>query len=808
MKNILTTTFTLLFPLILGAQSLSQSIRGTVRDLDNQLPLIGAEILIVDQQSYLGTTTDLEGKFSLDDVALGRTTIQVSYLGYETKVIPNIVVNSAKEVILNLVLEERAETLDDIVIMALKQKGEAINDMALISSRSISAEETNRYAGGFNDPSRIMSNFAGVTTTHDGGNDIIVRGNSPKYIQWQLEGMQISNPNHFGDQSGVGGAISTLNNNLLANSDFHAGAFAPEYGDVLSGVYDVKMRAGNNEQTECVFGFGLLGTDLTVEGPLRKNYGGSFIANYRYSTASLINELGLLGDISGIPKFQDAAFKLLLPTKKSGVFSFFGLAGKSSFLFEDVTPAVWVTPGDLEQNQREDYSKSAYLFNLGMNHTLSLSDKSYLKTTLSYSNEEVADDIFEKEVIATFDEEGIFLRDSLIGTVDNFKGKLQKNSYRAALNYNYKFNSKHKIQLGTKYIHSNQVSKQSQLDAEDRRVSLVDFDEGIGSFRNFISWKYKPTDELTIVAGVQNMNVLLNKQSTIEPRVAASWQLTNSSSFNIGFGQHSNMESIHHYFTQLESADDNTTRPNIDLGLLKARHLVAGYEKRVGQNLRAKLEVYYQDLYNLPVENSPTSFYSTINEGLEFRYLDLVNEGKGKNYGIEFTLEKFFDKSYYYLINASVYQSKYTALDGIERNTKYNGNYLINFLAGKEFDRLGKKANQTLNLNVKAFIGGGKKIIPLLKDEAGQAYIDTENDSHWDYDKAYTDKIEDIHLVVLSASYKWNKPKATHELFLNIDNITNTMGRIDEFYDEREPDNIGYTTQFGIFPNLMYRVYF
>jgi len=356
----------LILPIMINAQSLSQSIRGTVKDLDSQKGLIGAEILLLDTQETIGATTDLNGDFRLKGVDIGRVTIQVSYLGYETKVLPNIVVNSGKEVILDLMLEERAVKLDDVLITAHKEKGEALNDMVIIGSRSISPEETNRYAGGFNDPSRIMSNFAGVTHTHDGGNDIIVRGNSPKYIQWQLEGMPISNPNHFGDQSGVGGAVSTLNNNMLGTSDFHTGAFAPEYGDVLSGVYDVKLRPGNNEKMEAVFGLGLIGTDITLEGPLKKGYAGSFIVNYRYSTAAIISDLGLLGDINGIPKFQDAAFKLLIPTKKAGVFSFFGLAGKSSLLFEDVTPATWVTPGNLGPNQREDFNKSAHLLNLGL----------------------------------------------------------------------------------------------------------------------------------------------------------------------------------------------------------------------------------------------------------------------------------------------------------------------------------------------------------------------------------------------------------------------------------------------------------
>nr|MCU0348382.1 TonB-dependent receptor [Saprospiraceae bacterium] len=226
------------------------------------------------------------------------------------------------------------------------------------------------------------------------------------------------------------------------------------------------------------------------------------------------------------------------------------------------------------------------------------------------------------------------------------------------------------------------------------------------------------------------------------------------------------------------------------------------------KNLRAKLEAYYQRLYDLPVENLDTSYFATVVEGLDFRYVDLVNEGKGRNYGIELTLEKFFSQNYYFMLNASLYESKYTALDGKERNTPFNSNYLVNLLGGKEFPGLGGKKNQTLGLNFKAYLAGGRKIIPLLRDAQGNLAVDPAKGQVWDYSKAFENSLEDAYQIQVSASYKWNKPRATHELFLNLDNLTNNKGRIMEFYDENEPGKVGYMTQFGFFPNLMYRVYF
>ena len=792
------------------SQELTQTVRGTILDADSRLPLIGAGVVIIGSNPIVGTATDVDGNFRLENVPVGRITLGISYIGYESKSIPNIIVNSGKEVFLNLDLQESVIKMAEIVISANENKGEALNEMAVISSRSISSEETNRYAGGFNDPSRILANFAGVTSTQDGSNDIIVRGNSPKYIQWRLEGIQITNPNHFADQSAVGGAVSTLNNNILATSDFHTGAFTAEFGDVLSGVYDVKLRSGNNEKLEAVFGFGLLGTDLTLEGPFKKGYGGSFLVNYRYSTATFISDLGLI-DVNGIPKFQDAAFKINLPTEKWGNFSLFGLSGLSSFDFEDVTPDLWQTPGNRSMNAEitEDFDKTAHLLNTGLNHTFSINKNSFLKTTLSYSSEGIKDDIYEITTFKLQDNNGEYLRDSVSNRTPNFQSDLTKSTYRAAITYNSKINAKNKIQIGTKYALFDYQYQQSQFQENIiDRSTLIDFDENVSTIRNFVSWKYRLNEDITIVSGLHNMNVLFNNKSTLEPRVAMNWKLNGSSSFHLGYGSHSSMESIHNYFAKVELSDGRLIEPNKDLGLLKAHHYVAGFEKRFTENLMAKVEIYYQDLYNLPVENLDTSYYATINEGLEFQYVDLVNEGTGENYGIEITFERFFNNNYYYLINGSIYNSTYKSLEGVERNTQYNGNYLINILCGKEYEHRGKNRNKTIGLNAKVFFGGGKKIVPLLRDGQGNVAVNPAKNQFWDYDKAYEEKIEDVYQIVLSASMKWNKPKATHEVFMNLDNITNTKGKLTEFYDEDEPKSIGYTTQFGFFPNLMYRVYF
>ena len=152
-----------------------------------------------------------------------------------------------------------------------------------------------------------------------------------------------------------------------------------------------------------MLGFGILGTDLTLEGPVRKDYSGSFLVNYRYSTISLIDQVGLT-DIGGIPTFQDGAFKLNLPTKNFGKFSFFGLSAYSPLDFEDVDLIIFPTPGDngLNENIREDFTKRAHLFNTVVNHFLPINRNSFLRTTMAYSNEGIRDDILENQIFNDF----------------------------------------------------------------------------------------------------------------------------------------------------------------------------------------------------------------------------------------------------------------------------------------------------------------------------------------------------------------------------------------------------------------------
>ena len=238
-------------PLATTAQTLTQTVRGKIIDQEAQSPLLGANVVVLGTDPLLGSSTEADGSFRIERVPVGRHTLKISCIGYEDAQIPELIVGSGKEVVLTIRLTESLTQMEEIVVTAESEKGKPNNELAFISARSFTVEETKRYAASINDPARMALSFAGVASTDDGSNNIVIRGNSPRGVLWRLEGIEVPNPNHFGEEGASGGGVSMLSVNTLDNSDFYTGAFPAEYGNAASGVFDIKLRKGQ-QRTERV----------------------------------------------------------------------------------------------------------------------------------------------------------------------------------------------------------------------------------------------------------------------------------------------------------------------------------------------------------------------------------------------------------------------------------------------------------------------------------------------------------------------------------------------------------------------------
>jgi len=474
------------------AVDLHQTIRGKITDQDSKTPVIGANIIILDSNPMLGSSTNEHGNFRIEEVPVGRVSLKITCIGYEEKVIPNLLISSAKEFILDIDLVESMIKMDELVISANQQnKNEVLNEMAVVSARQFSVEETKRYAGSFNDPARMVSAFAGNNTDAEGSNFIIVRGNSPKGVQWRLEGIEIPNPNHFADEGSTGGAISALNSAMLSNSDFFSGAFPAEYGNAFSGVFDMRLRNGNNEKREYAFSVGILGTEVTLEGPFKKGGGASYLVNYRYSTLSILDQMNIV-NFGGVPKYQDLSFKFQFPTKSAGTFSLFGLGGKSHIL-EDVTD---------EENEDIILEKGDWQADMGvvgLGHRYLFNNRTYLETNLSVAEsgtggvgEELGDD---NEYYTNYD-----------GFFRNYTAKFTTTLH-------HKFSVKSKLQTGLIYDRKfYDYFSDVYYKEEDGLVREQDSDGNTGLYHAFASWKYRLTDNVTAISGAHFIGTEINNK--------------------------------------------------------------------------------------------------------------------------------------------------------------------------------------------------------------------------------------------------------------------------------------------------------
>lgn len=758
------------------AQQPTQSIKGTVLDEDSQQPVSFAAIIVLNTEPIIGTTTDIDGNFKIENINIGRYDLKISFIGYEPVIMKEIVVSSSKETIVKVSMKESAFALDEVVIKPTINKEKPLNRMATVSARMLSVEEAKRYAGGFDDPARLASSFAGASMGVN-SNAIVIRGNSPKSLQWKLEGIEIPNPNHYADLVGFGGgAVTALSGQLLANSDFFTGAFPAEYNNATSGVFDIFMRNGNNDDYEHTFQVGVMGIDFASEGPLKKNSNSSYIFNYRYST------FGLVGQITGANEgldYQDISFKLNFPTKKSGVFSLWGIG-----LVDGIKINVKDSIEQYYDRNKEDYDAQQYMGAGGISHKIFLNNKSQLKTSLATTIK------------------GIDWQIKRLNSASELKPLRNINSTNA--NYilksslNTKFNKRHTNKTGfvaTGYQY-NLLFENAIVLGDDLQTAIDEtgFSSLLSAYTNSA---YRVNDQLSINLGVNAQLFTLNNNYTIEPRVGLKWEMNETQTIGLGYGLHSRLERINYYFTKNAVTGEYN---NKDMDFSKAHHIVLSYSKNLNENLIIKVEPYYQYLFNVPViENSYFSFINLKDDW--FTSSKFVNTGEGRNYGIDFTLEKYMTKGYYYMLTASLFESKYKGGDEVWRDTRYNKNYTLNLLAGKEWN-LGKNKQNVLGVNFRMVYQGGERYIPYKETESilAQNVIYDEN-------SAFESQLDPAFILHFGASYKLNKKKVTHEFALKVLNST-SYGDLRGFEYNYINKTIDEDREVIMIPNLSYKLEF
>ncbi|MCR4772947.1 MAG: TonB-dependent receptor [Prevotella sp.] len=651
-----------------------QTIRGTVVDAVTGQPLTGATIMI-EESAGVGASADENGQFEIKNLRVGRYTLKVNYIGYEPVVMKEQLVISGKETVVSITMNEDVKSMNEVVVKVSKQK--PLCQTASVGARMFSMEEINRTPGGVEDPARLASSFAGVS---QGGatNGISVHGNAPHLLAWRIEGVEVPNPNHYADISVSGaGIFSSLSTKVMGNSDFFTSAFPSEYSNAVSGVFDMKMRSGNQQRHEHTFQAGVLGFDLASEGPLGRNKKASYVVNYRYSFLGLATDMGMI-DLDGQKmKYQDLNFKINMPTRNAGVFSLWGTGLIDDYKDPEKKFADWESTADARCT-----IGMQKMFATGITHRYAFRGDAQLKTSLAYtmSYADLSSDMFFRT-----DKDG---NPVMEWNLPKEVGAMQSNRcyYADNTNSNLILTSAFNKRFSSHFINKTGFTLTGLF--SDVKIDLSDYLttplKRIVDTRNSTMLLSLFTNNqlhygaFTFNLGLAYQHLSLNGESSVEPRIGVEYDVNSRLKLAAGFGIHSRKEQTDVYFYEKDGKRENT-----DLGFTKARHFTLSVQYKMSDDMYIKVEPYYQSLYNIPVE--PGTSFSMINNTFSIVDKCLNPDGKGRNYGVDITLEKYMSRGWFGMVTASLFSSRFRASDGNWYHSRYDRNYIINFVAGKEW---------------------------------------------------------------------------------------------------------------------------
>ncbi len=751
-----------------------QNVRGQVIDKYSRLPVVGALVSVDNVYPFLSAYANDNGLFTIERVPVGRQTFSVEMKGYSRLEQKGIVVSTGKELFIEL----------EISNIDAETGTKPNNELLLVSSRSLSVEEMQRFPATFNDPNRMNMSFAGVQPLRDGDSDVNTRGNSSMTALYRLEGLDIPNPNHFAFMAVMGGGLTVFSTSVLNGGDWSIGAWSADYGNSISSATDLKFRKGNKYKREHNFQAGLLGLNLATEGPIKKERS-SYLINYRYSTLGILSAAGIYLVRDNVSNtFQDVSFNVNFNSQNNktsaSIFGVVGISTENWFIKKDSNQ--WLT--DLDYIRNKNGSSLAIL---GANINHSFNEKSFINIVVGATASNMYFNRWKPDNI-----------NLTSGTV--IDTHLYRNlSASLAATYNRRIGEKIVLKTGL-------IAKEMLFDLNygktdtgvyTRIISALNRTELI---QGFAAGVYRPSQKLVISAGLHSLFFTLNNSYSVEPRLAIRYKMFKKTALGLAYGQHGAVLPMGAYFVQqLNPNTGEQEQVNRNLKLLQAHHFVASVEQKLSENSYLLIEGFYQQIMNAPIRdeiNSTFWYFNTRDTQGDGRY---ISEGEGRNYGVNLTLEKKFSQGYYAILAANFSYSQYKVLDNIWRSTQNDARFFNVLTGGREINL---RNNQTLQLNARIFFGEGiRYILPDTAATLAQDRLVLNTELGWAGRPNYYFRTD------IRVAYRKNFKKTSFVASLDIQNASNHKNQRDVQYNEKE--NFLYKRyQSGLTPLINFQLFF
>jgi len=735
--------------LLLGQSNASGTVKGRILDADSQLPLAGANITV--KSTDIGSVSDKEGYFNIDQIPMGDYTITISFMGYKTKNKADIWVRPNGYEFLNIKLESSVIQINDVIVEESYFERSMIKEYQVVS---FNRDELRRYPGTGQEISRIINTLPSVASVGENRQDMMVRGGGPTENGFIIDNIPIPSVSHFKQADGrSNGPVGLINSDMVENLDFFSNGFSSKYGNKLSSFGDITYRSGNRENIEGEGFVGVGGLGFLIEGPLSDR--STYIVSYRMSYLDLLaNAINASG---GMPSYNDFQAKLEFRPNIYNTFSILMVNGGSVY-DRNIDGAIDV--GETEYGKLKNDQNT-----IGVNYKHIWNNRAYTNTSISNSIK---------------NSDAHFLNINTDKTVFNI---IENTDIKNLRQVNHlKLGPGSKMEFGfDAEVNETYYDYYRKLTKSEFFINEIAFDRVVKTtnYATFLTLKQNLFSKLIFSIGLRFDYNDYEKINLWSPRINLDYEIIRGKT-NIVF----NSGVYNQKPPPIYIANDASNK----LKSVNAYQHSISFEHMLTPSTKLSLSAYQKEYTNSPIlpdatlHNDPTFLFDELR-----MYNGIASSGTALSDGLEILIQKKKVENFYGLVGGSIFNSTFTDYNGIKRNRNHNYRYIFNIVGGY-------RPNTDWEISIRWSYFGGRPYTPInlnasvLADEQ-ILYLDDFNE----------DRTPDYHSLFIHYEKRYNLKRSNLVLFFEVWNTYNREN-IETYFYSRVNNNIGKIVYFSTIP--------